>query len=76
MKTADLDTTKGMDFRNSKPRFVFFAYYTQKLTLIQAKNLEMEPINGTRNGTEPINYWPMQRIAAGVFVALWGMVSV
>ena len=28
------------------------------------------------NSTEPINYWPMQRIAAGVFVALWGMVSI
>ena len=31
-----------------------------------------------KNATETppdINYWPMQRIAAGVFVALWGMVS-
>ena len=31
MKTADLDTTKGMDFRNSKPRFVFFCVLYAKI---------------------------------------------
>ena len=27
------------------------------------------------NSTVPINEWPMQRIAAGIFVTIWGMVS-
>ena len=35
----------------------------------------MDMVKNVTETPPEINYWPMQRIAAGVFVALWGMVS-
>merc|ERR1740123_1633093 len=37
---------------------------------------EMDIVKNATETPPDINYWPMQRVAAGVFVALWGMVMI
>ena len=41
---------------------------------LHVSKLKLILVSDMSNSTVPINEWPMQRIAAGIFVTIWGMV--